>query len=124
VIQQGPPHGVRFRRPARARGSSRRADQAKPTKGAGDAAPGGLPERTRLAVAIVAPSVGLSTIQPGGLSPGHGPRREPPHVVNPSDLAPGTNRMLDTQHLKRLYGAQMPRFDYTGQNGSWGNEIA
>jgi len=41
--------------------------------GLGDAASGWLPDWIRLDVAITAPSVGLPTIQPGGLSPGHEP---------------------------------------------------
>jgi len=50
-----------------------RADTAKPTEGARDAVSGGWPDHHGPDVAIVAPSVGLPTIQPGGLSPGHGP---------------------------------------------------
>ena len=66
----------RFRRSARARGSSHRADTAKPTEGAGDAVPAGRPNRVRRDVAITAPSVGLPKYQPGGLSPRHMPRGE------------------------------------------------
>jgi len=55
---------------ARARGSSHRAEKAKPTEGAGDAVSGGVLDRICPGVVIVAPSVGLPTIQPGGFSPG------------------------------------------------------
>src|SRR5690606_32128471 len=64
---------------ARARSESRRADNTKPTEGAGGAGPGEMPDRVSRGVAIAAPSVGL------------------PHLSLAAS-APGTNRPVDTQH--------------------------